>query len=162
MWELVEARAAASPDVVALYDGEDREVTFSQLRDRAERVAAGLHAEGVGHGSRVTWQLPTRIKYSNVKLSRPLTWQSHLTLGWFNTYARKTQKHTAIIAALTPDGMPVSSWALNGVLPVKWNGPRLGVTDNTVSIETLELAHEGLISGGIVGAMPAMLGKAIF
>src|SRR4051812_27956517 len=54
MWELVEARAAATPDVVALYDGEDREITFAQLRDRAERVAAGLHAEGIGAGSRVT------------------------------------------------------------------------------------------------------------
>jgi cyclohexanecarboxylate-CoA ligase len=62
MWGLVEARAAASPDVVALYDGDDREITFAELRDRAERVAAGLRAEGVTHGSRVTWQLPTRIE----------------------------------------------------------------------------------------------------
>ncbi len=62
MWELVEARAAASPDVVVLYDGDDREVTFAELRDRAERVAAGLHDLGVGHGTRVTWQLPTRIE----------------------------------------------------------------------------------------------------
>jgi acyl-CoA synthetase (AMP-forming)/AMP-acid ligase II len=62
MWGLVEARAAASPDVVALYDGDDRELTFAQLRDRAERVAAGLHEAGVRHGTRVTWQLPTRIE----------------------------------------------------------------------------------------------------
>lgn len=62
MWELVEARAAASPHVVALYDGDDREVTFAELRDRTERVAAGLHAQGIGHGTRVTWQLPTRIE----------------------------------------------------------------------------------------------------
>ena len=62
MWELVEARAAASPDVVALQDEADREVTFAELRDRAERVAAGLHEMGVGHGTRVTWQLPTRIE----------------------------------------------------------------------------------------------------
>jgi acyl-CoA synthetase (AMP-forming)/AMP-acid ligase II len=62
MWELVEARAALSPDVIALYDGEDREVTFAQLRDRTERVAAGLHAAGIGAGTRVTWQLPTRVE----------------------------------------------------------------------------------------------------
>ena len=62
MWALVEARAAASPDVVALMDGDDREVTFAELRDRTERVAAGLHAEGISHGTRVTWQLPTRIE----------------------------------------------------------------------------------------------------
>jgi cyclohexanecarboxylate-CoA ligase len=62
MWELVEARAAASPDVPALLDGDDRQVTFAELRDRAERVAAGLAGLGIGHGSRVTWQLPTRIE----------------------------------------------------------------------------------------------------
>ena len=40
-------------------DGET--VTFGQFRDRAERVAAGLAAQGIGTGSVVSWQLPTRI-----------------------------------------------------------------------------------------------------
>ena len=62
MWELLEARAAASPDTVVLFDQDDREITFGQLRDLAERTAAGLHALGVGAGTRVTWQLPTRIE----------------------------------------------------------------------------------------------------
>lgn len=62
MWELLEARAAASPDVVVLIDQDDREITFGQLRDLAERTAAGLFALGVHGGTRVTWQLPTRIE----------------------------------------------------------------------------------------------------
>lgn len=61
MWELVEARAAATPDVVALIEDE-REITFKELRDISERVAAGFHEFGMRHGSRVTWQLPTRIE----------------------------------------------------------------------------------------------------
>ena len=36
-------------------------VTFGQFRDRAERVAAGLHGMGITTGSIVSWQLPTRI-----------------------------------------------------------------------------------------------------
>jgi acyl-CoA synthetase (AMP-forming)/AMP-acid ligase II len=62
MWELLEARAIESPDTVVLFDQEDREITFGQLRDLAERTAAGLYALGVGAGTRVTWQLPTRIE----------------------------------------------------------------------------------------------------
>jgi len=62
MWELLEARASASPGVVVLIDQDDREITFGELRDLAERTAAGLHDLGVGAGSRVTWQLPTRIE----------------------------------------------------------------------------------------------------
>jgi len=69
MWELVEARAEASPDVVALYDIDDRDITFGQLRDISERVAAGLHQFGIRHGSRVTWQLPTRIETVIVSLA---------------------------------------------------------------------------------------------
>ena len=69
MWELVEASAAAHADTVVLLDAEDREVTFAGLRDLAERVAAGLHSQGIGHGTRVTWQLPTRIETVVVSLA---------------------------------------------------------------------------------------------
>ncbi len=58
IWELVERRASASPDRVMLYDGE-RETTFAQYRELAERAAAGLLALGVGPGVNVSWQLPT-------------------------------------------------------------------------------------------------------
>jgi phage tail-like protein len=119
-------------------------------------VVMETREEGGNNG--FVWNLPTRLKYPNVKLTRPLTWQSQLTSGWFNTYARKTQRHTAIIAALTPDGKPVGAWALNGVLPVRWSGPKLGPMDNAVSIETLELAHEGFISTGLLGAAAGAIG----
>ena len=72
MWGLVEARAAASPDVPALLDEHDRSITFKELRDRAERVAAGFQQLGIGRGTRVTWQLPTRIEtvVSSLALAR--------------------------------------------------------------------------------------------
>ncbi|MFJ9578974.1 class I adenylate-forming enzyme family protein [Streptomyces sp. NPDC101191] len=61
LWELVERRAALTPDRPVLLQG-DRTLTFGELRDRAERCAAGLHARGVRPGSVVAWQLPTRIE----------------------------------------------------------------------------------------------------
>ncbi len=45
-----------------LIDAADRRLTFGEFADRTERVAAGLHALGVKPGTRVTWQLPTRIE----------------------------------------------------------------------------------------------------
>jgi len=62
MWELVEARATASPDRRMLIDDSGRTVTFGEFRDRCEVVAAGLHAMGVGPSTPVSWQLPTRIE----------------------------------------------------------------------------------------------------
>jgi acyl-CoA synthetase (AMP-forming)/AMP-acid ligase II len=61
LWGLVEERAQLTPDHPMLIDDEDRVLTFAGFRDRAEQVAAGLHAHGVGEGTVVSWQLPTRI-----------------------------------------------------------------------------------------------------
>ena len=62
IWRLLEERAAASPDRPMLLDERDRRVSFGECRARAERVAAGLLALGIGEGTPVTWQLPTRIE----------------------------------------------------------------------------------------------------
>ncbi|MGN9841239.1 class I adenylate-forming enzyme family protein [Nonomuraea sp. H19] len=61
LWELIEARARHTPERTMLIDEAGRTVTFGEFHDRALRVAAALHTEGVGPGSRVAWQLPTRI-----------------------------------------------------------------------------------------------------
>jgi acyl-CoA synthetase (AMP-forming)/AMP-acid ligase II len=61
-WELLDRRATATPDHPMLIDATDRVVTFSEFRAWAERVAAGFRAMGVGEGSHVTWQLPTRME----------------------------------------------------------------------------------------------------
>lgn len=60
-WELVERRADLDAGRRMLIDEQGRELTFGQLRDDALRVAAGLVGLGVGPGSPVSWQLPTRI-----------------------------------------------------------------------------------------------------
>ena len=44
-----------------LVDEHHRSLTFASFRDAAERAAAGLHEWGVRPGTRVVWQLTTRI-----------------------------------------------------------------------------------------------------
>ncbi|MFD7601217.1 class I adenylate-forming enzyme family protein [Streptomyces mirabilis] len=61
LWELVARRADLTPDRPVLLQG-DRTLSFGALRDRAERVAAGLYDMGVRPGTVVAWQLPTRIE----------------------------------------------------------------------------------------------------
>ncbi|MFJ2405474.1 class I adenylate-forming enzyme family protein [Streptomyces xanthochromogenes] len=61
LWELIERRAELTPDHPVLLQG-DRTLTFGALRERCERVAAGLYGMGVRPGTVVAWQLPTRIE----------------------------------------------------------------------------------------------------
>jgi acyl-CoA synthetase (AMP-forming)/AMP-acid ligase II len=62
LWDLVDRRAQASPDARMAVDESGRTLTFSEYRDRCERVAAALAARGVGPGMTVTWQLPTWLE----------------------------------------------------------------------------------------------------
>ncbi|MFD3511500.1 AMP-binding protein, partial [Nocardia sp. NPDC058666] len=67
LWELITHRAALTPGTPVLIEAaedpsDDRRLTFGELRDRSERVAAGLHHMGVRPGTVVAWQLPTRIE----------------------------------------------------------------------------------------------------
>ncbi|MER5182889.1 AMP-binding protein [Streptomyces sp. NPDC002896] len=68
LWELVDRRAALTPDAPVLFQ-DDRHLTFGALRDRAERVAAGLYDMGVRPGTVVAWQLPTRIETALLSLA---------------------------------------------------------------------------------------------
>lgn len=52
-------RATATPGQVLLVDESGGTMTAEQLRTASQRVAERLHATGVGHGSLVSWILPT-------------------------------------------------------------------------------------------------------
>ena len=62
LWQLIEARARATPDARMAVDPAGRTLDFAGYRDAALRAARGLHALGVGPGSRVAWMLPTRLE----------------------------------------------------------------------------------------------------
>ncbi|MFF4700763.1 class I adenylate-forming enzyme family protein [Streptomyces chattanoogensis] len=62
LWDLVEYRAQASPGSPMFFEGDGRTVTFGEVRDEAVRVAAGFRGLGIGAGTRVAWQLPTRVE----------------------------------------------------------------------------------------------------
>jgi acyl-CoA synthetase (AMP-forming)/AMP-acid ligase II len=61
LWPLVERRAADTPEALFAVDEDGRRLDFAGYRDAALRCAAGLAARGLGEGSVVSWQLPTRL-----------------------------------------------------------------------------------------------------
>ncbi len=62
LWDLVELRAAATPDLTILISQDGDRLTCAEFRDRCLRAAAGFAALGVTHGTRVTWELPNRFE----------------------------------------------------------------------------------------------------
>ncbi len=68
-WALLSRRAEISGDRPALIDETDRSFSFDEWVAWSERVAAGLLHLGIGPGTRVSWQLPTRIETAVLMLA---------------------------------------------------------------------------------------------
>jgi acyl-CoA synthetase (AMP-forming)/AMP-acid ligase II len=62
LWSWVVWRAEQSPERPLAFDEQGRTLDFGTLRDRGERVAAGLLETGLIPGSRIAWMLPTRLE----------------------------------------------------------------------------------------------------
>jgi len=105
--------------------------------------------EGGNNG--LVWQLPTRMKYSTIKLSRPVTADSAKLMRWFATLPSGIRRKTATIEARTLEGRVIARWGLLDVIPVLWSGPQLFFLNSTAATETLELAHHGFFGPGTGG-----------
>lgn len=102
-----------------------------------------------GGNNDFVWKLPVRMKYSNVKFTRPLGKDSVLVVKWLAKMASAgMQGTTATITCLTPQGRPLVAWNLQGVLPVKWQGPSFSAESPKVAQETLEICHTGFTLEG--------------
>jgi len=62
LWELIEARAEASPDKLMALDETGRTITFAGYRQACLEAAAGLGGWGISAGDRVSWILPSRFE----------------------------------------------------------------------------------------------------
>lgn len=62
LWQLVEARAAATPAAAMAVDEAGRALSFAGYRDACLAVAQTLAQHGLGPGQLVSWMLPTRLE----------------------------------------------------------------------------------------------------
>src|SRR5882757_3250991 len=99
--------------------------TFNSVDGLGCEVVLHPYEEGGNNG--FVWQLPTRMKYTNIKLSRPLSKDTAKVAKWFASMAGGVKPTTATIEALTSEGTVLFSWGLLGVIPVRWTGPSLNL-----------------------------------
>ena len=71
--------------------------------------------EGGNNG--MVWQLPTRIKYPNVKLTRPVTRDSQKITKWIAGMASGVKRRTAVIEAKTLEGKTIAPLAPRATRP---------------------------------------------
>jgi phage tail-like protein len=114
---------------------------FSSCEGFGLEVVMEQREEGGNNG--LIWQLPTRMKYSNIKLTRPIGPDSEKLTKWIVKALNGLKPTTGEIKAMDAAGNPVMTWQLEGVVPVRWTGPSLNLDSPKVFTETLEIAHHG-------------------
>ena len=90
-------------------------------------------------------KLPTITKYQNLVLKKGMT-DSNTVYEWEREVARGIIKPRQIsVILLDSERNEVRRWTFQNAFPIKWSSGNLNSTSNAVEIETLEIAHQGLV-----------------
>ncbi len=91
-------------------------------------------------------KMPGLQKFSNVTLKRGSFAGDNEFFDWFNTVSLNTiERRDLTLSLLNENHEPVIVWKIKNAFPVKLQSTDLKADGNEVAIETLELAHEGLV-----------------
>jgi phage tail-like protein len=120
--------------------------TFTTVDGLGAEYVVKTYEEGGENG--YIHQLPGRLKYTNVKLTRPVDSGSKALAAWFSTLGKgqALQRRTATVVAYNDNREVVAEWSLKDVYPVRYTGPSFSAENGKVITETLELAHNGFLT----------------
>ena len=127
--------------------GEDAEQRFQEVSGLSYEITTEDLNEG--GENRFTQKLPKRVRYPNLILKRGLV-KSTALLKWFesamNTFFKVTvydfKPADITITLLDEADQPVAIWNVVQAYPLKWSTSDLKANDNSIVIETIELAYQ--------------------
>ncbi len=89
-------------------------------------------------------KVPGLKKFANISLKRGMTQDLELW-NWRKTVLDGvTERKSGSIVLLNEARTPVLRWNFREGWPTKWEGPSMNATENNITIETIEIVHEGL------------------
>lgn len=91
-------------------------------------------------------KIPGLRKFSNVTLKRGLVKGDNDFFDWINTKQNgNIEKRDLVISLLDEQHQPAVTWKVKNAFPVKYAGPVLSANNSEIAIESLEIAHEGIV-----------------
>ncbi|MGF1499434.1 MAG: phage tail protein [Elainellaceae cyanobacterium] len=121
----------------------DPAAAFSECSGISVKVKHDTHAEGgVNNQRRVVLG---QAEFSDITLKRGVT-DNMVFWDWMQSIlsGTKNQRRNINILVYNQAGETMQCWTLIGAVPVGWTAPALQADSNSVAIEELTLAYEGL------------------
>lgn len=90
-------------------------------------------------------KLPTRAKLNNITLKRGIV--DRFMYNWFAdvVQGRLRYRSGSIIVQDESGLVPRVVWEFQRAFPIRWVGPDLNAQQSSVAVETVEMAHHGLV-----------------
>lgn len=91
-------------------------------------------------------KMPGMQKFSNITMKRGIFKGDNDYYTWWNTVKLNTiERRDLVISLLNEEHSPVVVWKVKNAWPVKVQSTDLKADGNEVAIESIEIAHEGLV-----------------
>jgi phage tail-like protein len=91
-------------------------------------------------------KIPGMQKYPNVTMKRGVFASDNDYFKWWNTVALNTvERRSVTISLLNEKHEPVMVWKVKNAWPAKIASTDLKADGNEIAIESIELAHDGLV-----------------
>ncbi len=106
-------------------------------------------------------RFPGHITHPPLKLRRGIATGTELW-AWHQGYLQgRGKRRDGVIELLDNQGNTAGTWRFRRGLPVRWAASGFNAMQNSLAIEELEIAHEGLFvqAGGVLGDVAATLGS---
>jgi phage tail-like protein len=126
-------------------DGHDLGA-FTGLDGLSAKYEVTSYQEGGENG--FVHQLPGRLTYENIRLTRPVDLRSTALAVWFHLLSKgasQPRRYTASVVAFNDNGDVVTQWTFRDVWPVGYTGPSFSADTAKVATETFEFAHGGIL-----------------
>ena len=90
-------------------------------------------------------KLPGLNKYGNISLKWGISDDADLEKWRQSLATGKVERKNLSIVLLDEIGSEKARWNVREAWPTKWTAPSLNATSNDIAIETIEIAHEGVV-----------------
>jgi phage tail-like protein len=91
-------------------------------------------------------KFPTRASHANVTLKHGVIYLFDDLWSWHYEFVQgRGKRKDGLIVLLDEAKKPAKVWKFRRGVPMKWVGPALNAAQSNAAIESLEIAHEGLL-----------------
>lgn len=126
-------------------EGNPSDAAFQEASGLSKEM--GLEDVVSGGENRFKYRLPTNVTYPNLVLKRGIVMEYSPLIEWCQTtldggMGKPIKTKNIMLSLLDKTGQTCMSWHFVGAYPIKWAMSDLKSQENTMLIETIELAYQ--------------------